>query len=116
MVGLTLMAAGLFLLLMMTGARRNEMNSLTDCLVYAGLVGAGFAWFEDIMYIADGESLADSLVTAALRLVMAPFAHSPVPAGEDTDWTGGFWMLGIGVAAAAIAVASMRRRELATGG
>ncbi|WP_350347985.1 ABC transporter permease subunit [Agromyces sp. G08B096] len=47
---------------------------------------------------------------------LSPFAHSPVPAGEDTDWTGGFWMLGIGVAAAAIAVASMRRRELATGG
>ncbi|MCV7366900.1 PrsW family intramembrane metalloprotease [Mycolicibacterium duvalii] len=69
-------AKGLFLLLMMTGARRNEMNSLTDCLVYAGLVGAGFAWLEDIMYIADGESLADSLLTAALRLVMAPFAHS----------------------------------------
>ena len=69
-------AKGLFLLLMMTGARRNEMNSLTDCLVYAGLVGAGFAWLEDILYIADGESLADSLATAALRLVMAPFAHS----------------------------------------
>ncbi|MGE2834608.1 PrsW family intramembrane metalloprotease [Mycobacterium sp. SMC-4] len=69
-------AKGLFLLLMMTGARRNEMNSLTDCLVYAGLVGAGFAWLEDIMYIADGESLADSLLTAALRLIMAPFAHS----------------------------------------
>lgn len=69
-------AKGLFLLLMMTGARRNEMNSLTDCLVYAGLVGAGFAWLEDILYIADGQSLADSLATAALRLVMAPFAHS----------------------------------------
>lgn len=69
-------AKGLFLLLMMTGARRREMNSLTDCLVYAGLVGAGFAWLEDILYIANGESLADSLVTAALRLVMAPFAHS----------------------------------------
>lgn len=69
-------AKGLFLLIMMTGVRRNEMNSLTDCLVYAGLVGAGFAWFEDILYIADGESLADSLATAALRLVMAPFAHS----------------------------------------
>ncbi|WP_159231452.1 PrsW family intramembrane metalloprotease [Mycolicibacterium vanbaalenii] len=69
-------AKGLFLLLMMTGARRREMNSLTDCLVYAGLVGAGFAWLEDILYIANGESLADSLVTAALRLVMSPFAHS----------------------------------------
>ena len=69
-------AKGLFLLLMMTGARRNEMNSLTDCLVYAGLVGAGFAWLEDILYIANGESLADSLVTAGMRLIMGPFAHS----------------------------------------
>ena len=69
-------AKGLFLLLMMTGVRRNELNSLTDCLVYAGLVGAGFAWLEDILYIANGETLADSLLTAALRLIMAPFAHS----------------------------------------
>ncbi|MCV7153218.1 PrsW family intramembrane metalloprotease [Mycobacterium pyrenivorans] len=69
-------AKGLFLLIMMTGVRRNELNSLTDCLVYAGLVGAGFAWLEDILYIANGDSLADSLFTAALRLVMSPFAHS----------------------------------------
>jgi protease PrsW len=69
-------AKGLFLLLMMTGRRRNELNSLTDCLVYAGLVGAGFAWLEDILYIASGETLGASLVTAAMRLIMAPFAHS----------------------------------------
>ena len=61
---------------MMTGRRRNELNSLTDCLVYAGLVGAGFAWLEDILYIGGGESVSESLVTAALRLIMAPFAHS----------------------------------------
>lgn len=69
-------AKGLFLLLMLTGRRRNELNSLTDCLVYAGLTGAGFAWLEDIFYIANGDSLGDSLLTAALRLIMAPFAHS----------------------------------------
>lgn len=68
-------AKGLFLLLMMTGRRRHELNSLTDCLVYAGLVAAGFAWLEDIFYIADGASLGDALLTAAMRLVMAPFAH-----------------------------------------
>ena len=68
-------AKGLFLLIMMTGRRRNELNSLTDCLVYAGLVAAGFAWIEDIFYIANAESLGASLITAALRLVMAPFAH-----------------------------------------
>ena len=69
-------AKGLFLLLMMTGRRRNELNSLTDCLVYAGLVGAGFAWLEDILYIGSGKTLGDSLLTAAMRLIMAPFAHS----------------------------------------
>lgn len=69
-------AKGAFLLLMMTGRRRRELNSLTDCLVYAGLVGAGFAWLEDILYIADGASLGDSLLTAAVRLIMGPFAHS----------------------------------------
>lgn len=68
-------AKGLFLLIMMTGRRRHELNSLVDCLVYAGLVAAGFAWLEDIFYIADGASLGEALVTAVLRLVMAPFAH-----------------------------------------
>lgn len=68
-------AKGLFLLLMMTGVRRNELNSLTDCLVYAGVTAVGFAWLENIFYIADGASLADSLLTAVMRLVMGPFAH-----------------------------------------
>ncbi len=69
-------AKGAFLLLMMTGRRRNELNCLTDCLVYAGLTGAGFTWLEDVVYIANGETLGDSLLTAAMRLVMAPFSHS----------------------------------------
>ena len=68
-------AKGLFLLIMMTGRRRNEMNSLTDCLVYAGVTAAGFAWLEDILYISSGGSLGESLLTAAMRLIMAPFAH-----------------------------------------
>ncbi|GAB7070855.1 PrsW family intramembrane metalloprotease [Mycolicibacterium hodleri] len=68
-------AKGAFLLVMMTGRRRNELNSLTDCLVYAGIVAAGFAWLENIAYIGGGESLGGSLATAGLRLVMGPFAH-----------------------------------------
>jgi RsiW-degrading membrane proteinase PrsW (M82 family) len=66
---------GLFLLLMMTGRRRNELNTLTDCLVYAGITAVGFAWLENIFYIANGESVGDALLTAALRLIMGPFAH-----------------------------------------
>lgn len=68
-------AKGAFLLLMLTGRRRNELNTLTDCLVYAGITAAGFAWLENIFYIANGETLAESLVTAALRLLLGPFAH-----------------------------------------
>jgi RsiW-degrading membrane proteinase PrsW (M82 family) len=63
-------AKGAFLLLMLTGRRRNEMNSLTDCLVYAGLAAAGFAWIEDVLYISEG-----GLLAAAVRLIMGPFAH-----------------------------------------
>ncbi len=62
---------------MMTGRRRNELNSLTDCLVYAGIVGGG-------LRLAGGHPLhrrwrvcfGESLLTAAMRLIMAPFAHS----------------------------------------
>ncbi|MDT5401183.1 MAG: protease PrsW [Mycobacterium sp.] len=66
---------GAFLLLMMTGVRRNELNSLTDCLVYAGMTAIGFAWVENIMYIAGGETAGQSLLLAGLRLVLGPFAH-----------------------------------------
>ena len=66
---------GLFLIIMLTGRRRAEMNSLTDCLIYAGMVGAGFAWVEDILYISSGDGISGALLTAALRLVLGPFAH-----------------------------------------
>ncbi len=68
-------AKGIFLLIMLTGRRRSELNSLTDCLVYAGFTAAGFAWLENIGYIGGGESLGGSLATAGLRLIMGPFAH-----------------------------------------
>lgn len=66
---------GAFLLLMLTGRRRNELNSLTDCLVYAGITAIGFAWVENIMYIGGGGTVDESLITAGLRLIMGPFAH-----------------------------------------
>ena len=68
-------AKGMFLLLMMTGRRRHELNTLTDCLVYAGLTALGFAWVENIFYISSAENLPASLAVAAMRLVIAPFAH-----------------------------------------
>ena len=68
-------AKGAFLLLMMTGRRRSELNTMTDCLIYAGFTAVGFAWLENIFYIASGETVGESLTIAGLRLVMGPFAH-----------------------------------------
>ncbi|WP_100525541.1 PrsW family intramembrane metalloprotease [Mycobacteroides abscessus] len=69
-------AKGAFLLLMLTGRRRHELNSLTDCLVYAGITAAGFAWLEDIAYIGSGNTVGESVLTAIVRLGLGPFAHS----------------------------------------
>jgi RsiW-degrading membrane proteinase PrsW (M82 family) len=66
---------GLFLVLMLTGRRRAEMNSLTDFLVYAGFVGLGFAFVEDMLYLASAGSVGETLLLAALRLVLGVFAH-----------------------------------------
>lgn len=45
---------------------------------------------------------------------LSPFADAPVVVG-NVDWTGGYWMLGITVAALAGAAALIRRRDFAIG-
>ncbi|WP_448808384.1 ABC transporter permease [Agromyces bauzanensis] len=47
---------------------------------------------------------------------LSPFAHSPLPIGDDIDWTGGVWMIAIGLVAISVAIVAMRRREVVTGG
>ncbi|MEO6699997.1 MAG: PrsW family intramembrane metalloprotease [Jatrophihabitantaceae bacterium] len=70
-------AKGAFLLVMLTGARRAEFDGVVDGLVYAGLSAVGFAFVEDIGYIAQsfGQGTETTVTTVVLRLVMAPFAH-----------------------------------------
>lgn len=45
---------------------------------------------------------------------LSPFTHTPVPGGPTTDWSGAWWMLGIAVVTAAVAVVAMRHRETGT--
>jgi len=70
-------AKGAFLLVMLTGVRRREFDGVIDGLVYAGLTAIGFAFIEDIGYIAQsfGEGTDVGVSTVVLRLVVAPFAH-----------------------------------------
>lgn len=71
-------AKGLFFLVVLLAGRRGraEFNSLTDALVYAGFVGIGFAFVEHMSYIASGQSLADALAIAALRLGLGAWTHA----------------------------------------
>ena len=68
---------GLFLVAVVV-FRRRQLNGLLDGIVYAALVGIGFAFVEDILYYtrALGEGGGAGLtVTFILRGVMGPFAH-----------------------------------------
>ena len=74
---------GLFLLLLLWW-RRAELDGILDGIVYAGLVGIGFAFTENILYLASAAHEADptgpggiSAVTGTfvMRCLVSPFAH-----------------------------------------
>lgn len=98
---------------------------LPACLVFLGLTLLVFAFLPratiSVGWIAVGVAAILGTFGPILQFPewavdLSPFAHSPVPAGGETDWSGGIWMLAIGLAAGAVAVLAMRRRELASGG
>ena len=68
---------GLFLLAVVI-FRRHQLHGLLDGIVYAALVGIGFAFVEDILYytsaLFEGGG-AGLTVTFVLRGIMGPFAH-----------------------------------------
>ncbi|APH03144.1 hypothetical protein ASJ30_10610 [Janibacter indicus] len=68
---------GLFLLVMWWFMRK-EFNGLTDGIVYAGIVAAGFAFTENILYLGralDQGGTEALLGTFALRGLVSPFCH-----------------------------------------
>jgi RsiW-degrading membrane proteinase PrsW (M82 family) len=74
---------GMFLLLLLWW-RRAELDGVLDGLVYAGMVGVGFAFTENILYLASayngsggvGPGGVHALTgTFVLRCLVSPFAH-----------------------------------------
>jgi RsiW-degrading membrane proteinase PrsW (M82 family) len=68
---------GLAVLLILL-VRRREFDGVVDGIVYAGLVGIGFAFVENVLYI--GRALQDAggrtaVFVFILRCVVSPFAH-----------------------------------------
>src|SRR3954447_24778857 len=73
----------LFLLLLLWW-RRSELDGVLDGIVYAGMVGVGFAFTENILYLASAYDGSDNLGpggvdaltgTFILRCLASPFAH-----------------------------------------
>lgn len=69
---------GLFLVLVVLTSPfgRAEFNSKTDAIVYAGYVGMGFTLAEDMTYVLMGDSGAEGLQIALLRIATGAFNHS----------------------------------------
>ncbi len=76
-------AKGLFVLLLVI-ARRRVIDGVLDGIVYAGMVGIGFAFTENILYLASayvgGEGIGPGGIGAAtgtfvVRGIFSPFAH-----------------------------------------
>jgi RsiW-degrading membrane proteinase PrsW (M82 family) len=58
--------------------KRDEFNGIIDGIVYAALVGLGFAMTENVLYYGRGaaeEGITGAVVTFVVRGVMSPFAH-----------------------------------------
>lgn len=100
------------------------LAQLPVSLVFLGITLLVFAWLPrwtiglgwTVVGVAAIIGVFGPLLGAPDWMVdLSPFTHSPVPTGDDVDWSGGFWMIAIGLAAAGLAVVSMRRRELASG-
>lgn len=70
-----LKASGLLLLLLI---QRRHISGVVDGIVYAGMIGAGFAFTENVLYLgaAFSEPGGQSFVAMFLvRCLLAPFAH-----------------------------------------
>jgi RsiW-degrading membrane proteinase PrsW (M82 family) len=74
---------GLFLLLLLWW-RRAELDGVLDGIVYAGMVGIGFAFTENILYLGAAYNGSDGLgpggvegitTVFVLRCIFSPFAH-----------------------------------------
>jgi RsiW-degrading membrane proteinase PrsW (M82 family) len=71
------------LVLMILLLRRREFNGIVDGLVYAGMVGIGFAFVENILYLGrmmNDEALREYGLSGVgflfiLRCIVSPFAH-----------------------------------------
>lgn len=96
---------------------------LPVALVYLGVLALVFvvlpSWTVPLAWTVLGLGAFIGIFGALIDLPkwvhdLSPFSHTPVVVGTP-DWTGGYWMLGIAVVAAAASAILIRRRDFAVG-
>ena len=110
-------AKGLFVLLLVV-ARRRVVDGILDGIVYAGMVGVGFAFTENILYLAaaymggaGGPGGIEALTgTFVVRGIFSPFAHPfftaaiGIGVGYAVTTRSGFWRVAAPLTGYAVAV------------
>jgi RsiW-degrading membrane proteinase PrsW (M82 family) len=89
-------AKGLFILLLLF-YRRSELDGVLDGIVYAGMVGIGFAFTENILYLSSaylGQGGQPGGISGAVGLFVVRGVFSPFAHPFFTSFTG----IGIGIA------------------
>ena len=86
--------------------------ALVFTLVPAATAGLGWGILGLLFFVGVFGPLL-GLPESVVRI--SPFANTPLPFGDDVDWTGGVVMLTIALLAVVAALALMRRRELRVG-
>ena len=109
---------GLFVVLLVV-ARRRVVDGVLDGIVYAGMVGIGFAFTENILYLAAAYMGGDGLgpggvegatATFVVRGIFSPFAHPfftaaiGVGVGYAVTTRSGFWRVAAPVTGYGVAV------------
>ena len=89
-------AKGMVLLILLW-RRRQEIDTFTDGVIYAGMVATGFAFTENVLYFLGAFFEGTLVATFAIRGLIAPFGHPIYTA-----------MIGLGVAYAAMRTGGAR--------
>jgi ABC-2 type transport system permease protein len=104
-----------------TDVWQTAADQIPAALIYLALPAAAFVlWPGSTMPLGWGTLILGVMIGLYGGMIgldksvrdLSPFTHTPVPSPSGSDWTGGFWMLGIAGALTAVALIAMRRREI----
>jgi ABC-2 type transport system permease protein len=104
-----------------TDVWQTAADQLPAALIYLALPAAAFVfWPRSTMPLGWGTLVLGVMIGIYGGMIgldknirdLSPFTHTPIPSTSGSDWTEGFWMLGIAGVLTIVALVAMRRREI----